>query len=54
MKLLFSEQIDDYRHYLYPYVVWGTLAMWIVGVALCGLAAWCWRLPGQDDPQGKL
>jgi hypothetical protein len=39
---------------LYPYVVWGTLPMWVVGVALCGLAAWCWRLPGQDDPPRKL
>ncbi len=28
---------------LYPYVVWGTVPIWIVGVALCGLAVWCWR-----------
>jgi hypothetical protein len=39
---------------LYPYVVWGTLALWIVGVALCGVAAWCWRRPGQDGVQRKL
>jgi hypothetical protein len=39
---------------LYPYVVWGTLPVWIVGVALCGVAAWCWTRPGQDDPQRKL
>ena len=38
---------------LYPYVVWGTVPMWVVGVALCGLAAWCWRLPEQAVPQGK-
>jgi hypothetical protein len=28
---------------LYPYVVWGTLPVWLVGIALCVLAAWCWR-----------
>ena len=31
---------------LYPYVVPGTLPVWIVGIALCGVAAWCWRQPG--------
>ncbi|MEO8315859.1 MAG: hypothetical protein ABI645_13830 [Pseudomonadota bacterium] len=31
---------------LYPYVVWGTISVWIVGILLCGLAAWCWRRPG--------
>lgn len=30
---------------LYPYVVWGTVPVWIVGIALCGLAAWCWQRP---------
>jgi hypothetical protein len=39
---------------LYPYVVWGAVPMWVVGVALCALAAWCWRFPGQEDPQRKL
>lgn len=33
---------------LYPYVVWGTAPVWIVGILLCALAAWCWRQPGQD------
>ncbi|MEO6079993.1 MAG: hypothetical protein ABIQ86_09475 [Steroidobacteraceae bacterium] len=31
---------------LYPYLVWGTMPVWIVGVSLCALAAWCWRQPG--------
>jgi Ca2+/Na+ antiporter len=34
---------------LYPYIVWGTIPVWIVGILLSGLAAWCWRQPGQDD-----
>jgi hypothetical protein len=28
---------------LYPYVVWGTTPMYVVGVALCGVAWWYWR-----------
>lgn len=28
---------------LYPYVVWGTVPLYVVGVALCGLAWWYWR-----------
>jgi hypothetical protein len=28
---------------LYPYVIWGTVPMYVVGVALCGLAWWYWR-----------
>jgi hypothetical protein len=39
---------------LYPYVVWGTLPVWIVGVALCGLAAWCWTRPDADATAKKL
>jgi len=27
----------------YPYVVWGTLAMYVVGVLLTGTAWWAWR-----------
>ena len=38
---------------LYPYVVWGTAPVWMVGVALCGVAAWCWTRPEQDGPQRK-
>jgi hypothetical protein len=33
---------------LYPYVVWGTIPVWIVGILLSGLAAWCWWHPGED------
>jgi hypothetical protein len=28
---------------LYPYVVWGTAPMYVVGFALCGVAWWYWR-----------
>jgi hypothetical protein len=29
---------------LYPYVIWGTIPLYVVGVGLCGVAAWfCWR-----------
>jgi len=37
---------------LYPYVVWGTIPVWIVGIAFSGLAVWCWRQPGPDQGQG--
>ncbi len=30
---------------LYPYVVWGTVPVWGVGIALCAVAWWCWRQP---------
>jgi hypothetical protein len=33
---------------LYPYVVWGTVPVWIVGLALCAMAIWCWRQPGDS------
>jgi hypothetical protein len=35
---------------LYPYVVPGTVPVWCVGVALCVLAAWCWRQPAAPGP----
>lgn len=38
---------------LYPYVVWGTVPIWIVGIALCGLAVWCWRRPDRTKPSGE-
>jgi hypothetical protein len=28
---------------LYPYVIWGTVPIYVVGIALCIAAAWCWR-----------
>jgi hypothetical protein len=28
---------------LYPYVVWGTVPVYVVGVVLCLSAAWYWR-----------
>jgi hypothetical protein len=28
---------------LYPYVIWGTVPLYVVGGALCGLAWWYWR-----------
>lgn len=30
---------------LYPYVVWTTAPLYIVGVLLCGAAWWFWRQP---------
>ena len=30
---------------LYPYVVWGTIPLYVVGIALCGVAWWYWRKP---------
>jgi len=30
---------------LYPYVVWGTVPLYVVGTALCGVAWWYWRKP---------
>jgi hypothetical protein len=38
---------------LYPYVVWGTVPVWIVGILLCALAAWCWRQPGSQPGAGS-
>lgn len=30
---------------LYPYVVWGTAPLYVVGAVLCVAAAWFWRRP---------
>jgi hypothetical protein len=30
---------------LYPYVVWSTAPLYVVGLLLCGLAYWFWRQP---------
>ena len=30
---------------LYPYVIWGTVPMYVVGVALSAAAWWAWRRP---------
>ena len=30
---------------LYPYVVWSTAPLYVVGVLLCGAAYWFWRQP---------
>ncbi len=36
---------------LYPYVVWGTAPVWIVGVSLCAVAIWCWRQSSGRAPR---
>jgi hypothetical protein len=28
---------------LYPYLVWGTVALYGAGAVLCAAAVWCWR-----------
>jgi hypothetical protein len=30
---------------LYPYIVWGTVPLYAVGIVLCIAAAWFWRRP---------
>jgi hypothetical protein len=30
---------------LYPYVVWSTAPLYVVGLLLCGAAYWFWRQP---------
>jgi hypothetical protein len=30
---------------LYPYVVWGTVLLYVVGALLCIAAVWFWRRP---------
>jgi hypothetical protein len=30
---------------LYPYLIWGTAALYVVGAVLCVAAIWFWRRP---------
>lgn len=30
---------------LYPYIIWDTLPLYLVGAGLCGAAAWFWWRP---------